>query len=983
MEEMGIQPNPRGPTRLAHPLPDLRPRALISAIFLGLGFAPTFIGDAVSAQDELSFHSAVNVSGPEWDILTYVAGIPSLTASASSSTLAWLGVSPVGFEVRYADVGSLGTGWEVMDLRADGPKAANSVRISAAQNRTVLTEKVSEGPVQVWTRGAGEVGFTAGGVLPAPDGIYSVLVVDSNRVFVAGGNPGGGGFVRLYRSTDGGMGFDAGTDISLARSGVTDVRLFAANLNEIGACWIDLRNGNPDVFATVIDLNSSGVRTPARVDDTGLDSSVQGEPDCAFMPDGRVLAVWKDARSAPPGDFDLYAALSSADRRSFGPSMRIDDAPPTTVAHQARPTLVVDGDSVSYVAFEDDRDLEKRLYYASISLVNGTLAPGKNHLVPDAEPPALFPAMARTLAGTIYLSWQGPRATVMLSTARGPSAGPGGAPRCEWIGAPMLEAAGSPGRYAVVADDPEGWQTILDVAVSLDGATVSASYHLPLAEVTVDPRSLSLGNHSAEALFRDRDGMEGRCSYTITVVLGNSSNGRPMVEIVSPLEFQTNVSDTVRIEGRVVDPEGDAISLYVSMDGSPWSPLAHGANWTHEVSAEKLSKGSHRFVFVAADPYGISAPASREITIVRPGATNPPTCRILLPTMGTPVSRNVSIVGVVSDIDGPNDILDASFIVFPAGISGALFRFEPFVAEFAVPGWLDGFTFRVNMTDREGRVGECSRSFAVSGNPVESPNLKIIRPLGGTVYVDPETIRIEGTASASSGTVESIMLWLPGEGQVLANGADSWGFSWNVSGLASGTYFLFAFATDSDGRVSRGDQVAVSIVRLQDGKNTPLVAVMSIVTSPSPPSVGEATVILVDATNFGGGPLDHLGYRVTVVPVGNQSDESNYVRVGEFSLPAGAQNVTIEIPWQPPAPGEYEIRVELNYEMKVPAAFVVKDQGSARVYVTSAGGGLLAPIASALVWTLLVAVAVAVSYAIYRSRARRDDERQPNGKQGR
>jgi hypothetical protein len=916
----------------------------------------------------------VAISSPESGILTNEAAIPSLAAEGANLSIAWLGVSPVGFTGKFADLRGPSGGWMIENLRGDSPTAANWVRAGAAPGRSIIAERPNDGNVtQIWTR-PGNVGpFERGATVPGPSAPFSVLVVDSNLVLLGGADPAGGGFVRVLRSADGGLTFDDGNDISAARMGVEAVHLAWDGLGTVGACWVDYRNdppslprSNPDVFATTFDLNLSTIGRPVRVDDTGLATSHQLEPDCAFLPDGRLLVAWTDDRSSQTGDFDIYSAVSSLDRLSFSPSVRIDDAPNTQVAHQSSPSVVVDGNDSAYAAFLDDRNLRQEIFYVHLSVANGTITAGQNQGVPDVNEPARFPAMTITPSGIIYLAWQGDGARVMLTSARGPVLGGGGPPSCEWMGPQVVSPLDGAVSYVAGFTDPEGWETVSQVNVSMDGSPASAGVDLPWARFSFDPAQLAGGNHSIHATATDREGMTGSCAITFSVIPGARNTAAPVINVSWPHEYSTAVWDVVRVEANVTDPDSEVVTTWLSIDGSPWELVSSERTWAYERLAAGLSTGRHVLVFVATDGQAFGAAATREFTVRRESATNFPYCYFAYPALGTPIARNATVAGFVGDLDGEADILDASFVVFPTGISGELLQFKPFVLTFQVPDRFNAVTIRIIVTDREGRFVECQTSYAIAGAAISSPTITILEPSSGTVFLDPEFVRIRGEAEAPEGTVSSVILWAHGGDEYRAYGTTAWTFSLDVANWSSGIYHVFGASIDNQGRISPTDQVAFAIVRSSEGLSKPLVVLDSIASDPRSPIAGEGSAVVFWASNYGNVAVEGLRYRVTATKAADANGPVEVLALGELSLSPLSQNVSIRIPWRPQTPGEFDVRVELNFDGQFPADQVVKPNGTDRVVVATAMPGVATPPGSALLLLLGAVVAAAITFAAYR-----------------
>jgi len=499
----------------------------------------------------------------------------------------------------------------------------------------------------------------------------------------------------------------------------------------------------------------------------------------------------------------------------------------------------------------------------------------------------------------------------------------------------------------------------------------------------VRPYTLAVGNHSLNATVVDRDHREGFCAWPFENENAGPNNHPPTVMITKPPGLVVNTTSDVLFEGTISDEDGDSVSLYVSIDGGALQAIGSSTTWSFVLAVGPLSRTSHIIGFVAADQNGMGPTAVRRVNVLAAAATNPPTCGFVYPALGTPISRNATVVGFVRDLDGIDDIADASFLIFPLVGAGTVNRFDPMVLQFEVPDNLDGIQIRVNATDREGRVAECRTSYAVSPAPASSPIVTIDRPLGDEIFVNTSNVFFEGTADGRGSLLENVLLWVPDRGYVPANGTVAWQVSLDVGSWQSGTYTVFAFALDTAGRISFPDQVAFTIIRNEDAVDRALVSVERISISPAQPSAASIVTIKATLENYGSRDLQGLSYRVSVRLLGDAPSEKHILQNGTIDVP-GKNNSTLPgVSWIPGRPGEYEILVELNFDETHSASSIIKDRGSTRILVSGADAPVGIPIDASVIF-VVAAIGLAVAAVLFlmlRARSREEESERQSRRQ--
>ena len=123
------------------------------------------------------------------------------------------------------------------------------------------------------------------------------------------------------------------------------------------AVWEDGRGGNPDIYFATRPV--SGVwGANVRVDDDVSGAASQGEPAITVDPGGNAYAVWQDKRS---GNGDIYFAYRPAGE-DWGTNVKVNDDLGT--AEQRSPAIAVDASGNAYVVWEDYRNSSLDIYFA-------------------------------------------------------------------------------------------------------------------------------------------------------------------------------------------------------------------------------------------------------------------------------------------------------------------------------------------------------------------------------------------------------------------------------------------------------------------------------------------------------------------------------------------------------------------------------------------------------------------------------------------
>lgn len=207
---------------------------------------------------------------------------------------------------------------------------------------------------------------------PIDDGTYQQypdVVGHNGTVYVVWDDErAGGGSHRIYfaKSTDGYM-FDA--NVLVSDSGSEE---------KLPSMAIDSVSG---IIYVAWSSQEMEIRLARSVDDgESFESSVlvsdslinhREAPEVAVNSTGKVYVVWSDGRSGfmPPSylddDFDVYIANSTNNGQDFGTNVPVNEVIREVV--QASPSISIDGNDVVYVAWEDERLGNPRIFFAKSS----------------------------------------------------------------------------------------------------------------------------------------------------------------------------------------------------------------------------------------------------------------------------------------------------------------------------------------------------------------------------------------------------------------------------------------------------------------------------------------------------------------------------------------------------------------------------------------------------------------------------------------
>jgi len=205
--------------------------------------------------------------------------------------------------------------------------------------------------------------------------------------------------------------------------------------------------------------------------------------------------------------------------------------------------------------------------------------------------------------------------------------------------------------------------------MSLDAAPLTNDQGIAFFLGRGRPRSLSVGEHTVNASVTDRTGATGACSAMFTVTAATTStNHAPSVWINAPDEGAHRSQDFT-VEGSASDPDGDPLTISVSIDGGWWQPPP-AQPMSFPVRAAGLAFGTHQpcRACLGRQPHERPRPPSLHARLE--AASGAPALRDHLPPPGTPCPKR-HITGRAFDPDGSEDL---AALTYRASASGPAYR---------------------------------------------------------------------------------------------------------------------------------------------------------------------------------------------------------------------------------------------------------------------------------------------------------------------
>ena len=210
--------------------------------------------------------------------------------------------------------------------------------------------------------------------------------------------------IRGAYSTDMGATFSPSSEIGPAgTSGQNEVDL-VANGNRIFAAFVSNATGVNHPYVCSSTNGGKTFTTPTRLDDTGIPGKAQNGVSIAPMPTGGVVATWADSRN---GDSDIYASIVSTDCTILTSNIRVDNDSTYNYNWQQAAAVATDQLGNVYAAWEDERTSGyPAVRFAVLKAGAIAFAASMEVARPGSTDMQLRPSITAKDPGHVFVAWQ-------------------------------------------------------------------------------------------------------------------------------------------------------------------------------------------------------------------------------------------------------------------------------------------------------------------------------------------------------------------------------------------------------------------------------------------------------------------------------------------------------------------------------------------------------------------------------------------------
>jgi uncharacterized repeat protein (TIGR02543 family) len=301
---------------------------------------------------------------------------------------------------------------------------------------------------------------------------------------------------------------------------------------------------------------------------------------------------------------------------------------------------------------------------------------------------------------------------------------------------------------------------------------------------------------------------------------GGVPNQPPSVTLTSPVNNSTYTAPaTVNLAATASDSDGTIASVRF-YSGTTLLNTATSSPYTYSWTG--VGAGSYALRAVATDNQGATSTSTVvNITVYSSGTpvNQPPTVNLTSPVNGSTYTApaTVNLAATASDSDGT--IASVRFYSGTTLLNTA--TSSPYTYSWTGVG-AGSYALRAVAQDNQGATSTSTISNITVSAPVNQPPVvNLTSPVNGSTYTAPAGITLTATATDADGTIAAVRFY---SGTTLLNLDNASPYTYTWMGVSSGTYQLYATATDNQGAVSTS---AVANVTVYPPNQPPAVSLTS------------------------------------------------------------------------------------------------------------------------------------------------------------
>jgi PKD repeat protein len=359
---------------------------------------------------------------------------------------------------------------------------------------------------------------------------------------------------------------------------------------------------------------------------------------------------------------------------------------------------------------------------------------------------------------------------------------------------------------------------------------------------------LAPGLHRLRLTATDTQGAIGRAELSVTVEGGQPPvNTEPVVAIDAPANGALfDEGQPIVLKGHATDAQdgmlsGAALSWTSSLSGA----LGTGA----ELTFSNAMLGRHRIVLTATDSQGLSAVASVELEVVRPGTNRPPVV-----TIGSPMNGASLVVGTATTLtgsatDAEDGALTGAALKWTSSRDGMLGTGASVTATLTQ----GVHVLTLTATDSQSATGTASVTVSVNAANNQPPVVTITAPANNLTFFQGASITFTGTGSdpEDGALTGAALAWSSDRDGPLGTGA-----SLINTTLTAGTHLITLVGTDSGGNTG----TATRTVQVLPMNAAPTVSITAPANNTSV-AAGTSVVFTATATDPEDGALTGMAVR--------------------------------------------------------------------------------------------------------------------------